>query len=613
MRPVPGPARNAVAVAVALVVLLGLGACSGLPTTSAVLEGRRVDERVAAQARVVVPPPVKGASMEAIAVGFLRAGAAFQEADDNQQPVGRSYLAPGSEDAWRPTSSVTVFDRNASLVATTVSDHQVKVRTEAVAVVDAAGRYRELAPSTSVEVVLELVRIDGEWRVTLPENGFGVWLSTDDFGLLFDAYAVTFSAGRRLVPDLRWFATGPRLVTALARAQLGGVPEYLAGAVETGIPEETRLAVDAVAVQDQTATVVLSSAANTTDVQRRRAMWAQFAATLTQVPGVSKVSLEVVGVGPVVVPEATGSVSSPAEVGYNTVAPSALRTGILRSGERLARVDLTQLDDIDTEPTMRSAGPGTTELPAIPATYVGLAMSADGSDLAAVSVDGGSIVRWLGTSQARVPGLGSSLTRPAYEGQGRLWAAGLDSGGSAAVWSVDAAATVGAPAQPVDAAWLAGRVPLALAVSREGTRLAILTRAATGGDTRLDVAGIVRDAAGRPTALAKGYRQGEPLTRMVDVTWIDDRTLAVLGALGQDDGIRVFTVELGQGVGLRRVGLSDPALGLGTPVGGAQAVVTAGSSRGFAVMTNAPSVVVRVGSTWRRLGAATELVVPPAR
>jgi hypothetical protein len=181
------------------------------------------------------------------------------------------------------------------------------------------------------------------------------------------------------------------------------------------------------------------------------------------------------------------------------------------------------------------------------------------------------------------------------------------------VWSVDATGPVGAEAQPVDVSWLAGRVPRALAVSREGTRLAILTSDPSGGDTRLDIAGIARDGTGRPGSLAKGLRQGEPLTRLVDVTWIDDRTLALLGSLGQDDGTRVFAVDLGQGVGLRRVGLNDPAIGLGSPVPGAQSVVTAGSSRGFAVMTSAPSVVVRVGSTWRRLGAATELVVPPPR
>lgn len=604
--------RGLVVVAMlAAVIASGFAACTGLPANSGVLAGRKVDERVAAQARVIVPPPAPGASMEAVALGFIRAGAAFQE-QDNQEPVGKSYLAPSSVDRWRPTSLVTVFDRDASLVATAVSPTQVTVSTQAVAVVDGGGRYRELAPQTPVEAMFDLVQVQGQWRVSLPESGFGIWVNTDDFGLLFDAYAVTFPAvaGRRLVPDVRWFPTGPRLLTALARAQLGGVPEYLSGAAETAVPDGTKLAVDAVAVQDQIATVVLSSAANTSDVQRRRAMWAQFAATMTQVPGVSGVSLEVSGIGRIVVPDAPAVLTSPDQVGYNPVALTTPRVGLLRVGERLARVDLSRLDAIDAEPSIPTTPAGRPELPTIPVGYTGLAMSPDGADLAAVSAGATSLSRWHGTATVPVEGLGTSLTRPAYEGQSRLWVAGLGADGMPHVWWVDATRASVAPARSVNTSWLQGRVPLSIAVSRDGTRLAVTTRAVAGGDTRLEVCGIVRDPSGAPTGLAKGYRQGEPLTRLVDATWIDERTMAVLGGLEGTEEVRVFTVDLGQGVGLRRVGLTDPTLG--TPVPGAKAVVTAGGNRGFAVMTSGPSVVVRAGSTWRRLAGASELAVPSA-
>ncbi len=601
----------AVAAMVVVVIASGFAACTGLPASSGVLAGRKVDERVAPQARVIVPPPAPGASMEAVALGFIRAGAAFQE-EDNQEPVGRSYLAPSSVDRWRPTSLVTVFDRDSALSATVLSPTQVKVSTQAVAVIDGGGRYRELGPQTPVEAVFDLVQVQGQWRISLPESGFGTWIDTDDFGLLFDAYAVTFPAvsGRRLVPDVRWFASGPRLLTALARAEIGAVPEYLSGAAENAVPDGTKLAVDAVAVQDQIATVVLSSPANTPDVQRRRAMWAQFAAALTQVPGVTGVSLEVTGIGRIVVPDAPGVITSPDQVGYNAVAPTAARVGLLRLGERLVRVDLSRLDAIDAEQSAPTSPSGRPELPSIPAGYTGLAMSADGSDLAAVSADATSLSRWHGTAAAAVEGLGTSLTRPAYEGQSRLWVAGLGSDGAAHVWWIDATKPSGGSAHVVNTSWLQGRVPLSMAVSPDASRVALITRATSGGDTRLEVCGIVRDPAGTPTALAKGYRQGEPLTRLVDATWIDDRTMAALASLQDTDAVRVFTVDLGQGVGLRRVGLSDPTLG--TPVPGAKAVVSAGGNRGFAVMTLAPSVVVRAGSTWRRLGAATELAVPSA-
>ncbi|MBK7273077.1 MAG: hypothetical protein IPI13_07860 [Actinomycetales bacterium] len=88
------------------------------------------------------------------------------------------------------------------------------------------------------------------------------------------------------MPDVRWFAGGPRLGTALARAQLGPVPDYLAGAVETGFPADVTLAVDAVSVDAGIATVVLTPPASAMDLAHRRAIWAQLVATLLRVPGV---------------------------------------------------------------------------------------------------------------------------------------------------------------------------------------------------------------------------------------------------------------------------------------------------------------------------------------
>ncbi len=598
--------RAPVAAAVALLV----GACSGLPTSSPVLAGRDVGEQVAPQARVVVPPPARGASIESVALGFVRAGAAFAESDERQEPVGRSYLAPATADRWRPASSVTVFDRYESLEATPVGPDRVRVSAVAVAVVDATGRYRELGPQTVVETVFDLVQVDGEWRVRLPEAGFGIWVTTEDFGRLFGAYAVTYPArGKpRLVPDVRWFATGPRLLTALARAQLGAVPDYLAGAVETGVPEGARLAVDAVAVQDQTATVVLSSAANTSDVHRRRKMWAQFVACLTQVPGVSAVRLEVSGVGRIAVPDVADSVSSPSQVGYDGLASAAPREGILRVGERLTEVDASRLEDVDAPP---AATPGP-QLPCIPLGYTGLAMSPDGADLAAVSTDGTTLRRWHAGAPVPVPVPGSALTAPVYDAQSRLWVAGVGPAGTPRVWWVDASTDTAAAAQEVDVPWLHGRVPLSLSVSGEGARMAIVSSFPGEPETRLDVAGIVVDPSGRATALATGHREAEPLVRLVDVAWVDDRTVVVLGALGQQE-TRVFTAGLGQGVGLRRGGLPDSAGALEAPVPTARAVVAVGASRAVAVVTSDQGVLVRVGGTWRRLGAATELAVSPPR
>ncbi len=224
---------------VAVVVASGFAACTGLPSSSGVLAGRNVDERVAPQARVVVPPPAAGAAMEAVALGFIRAGAAFQEADTNHEPVGNSYLAATSVDRWRPTSQVTVFDRDASLAATVVAPTQVKVSTQAVAVIDAGGRYRELAPQTPVEAVFDLVQVQGEWRVSLPEKR--LWHLGQHRRLRAALRRVC-----RDLPDCGWTAAGSRRALVRDRTATGhrlgprparrgpGVPQWRGGVRSPG-------------------------------------------------------------------------------------------------------------------------------------------------------------------------------------------------------------------------------------------------------------------------------------------------------------------------------------------------------------------------------------------
>ena len=67
------------------------------------------------------------------------------------------------------------------------------------------------------------------------------------------------------MPDSRWFPIGSRLATTLARAQLSAVPAHLAGAVTSGVPTGTRLAVNAVPVDNGKALVNLSSEALSAD------------------------------------------------------------------------------------------------------------------------------------------------------------------------------------------------------------------------------------------------------------------------------------------------------------------------------------------------------------
>ena len=175
---------------------------------------------------------------------------------------------------------------------------------------------------------------------TCPANGFGLWLDSDQFDRTFTSRMVYFvtPSGRDLVPDFRWFPNGPRLATTLARAQLGRVPDYLENAVVTGVPTNTRLAVNAVPVVGGRAQVSLSSEALSADPDDRTAMWAQLTATLSQVSSVSSVSLAVDDT-PLELPSGVSSASSAAELGYDTVTNRTFDTALLRQGDELSRLD----------------------------------------------------------------------------------------------------------------------------------------------------------------------------------------------------------------------------------------------------------------------------------
>ena len=318
-----------------------LTACGGLPESGPVIEGRSLGEAINEPVRVAATGPRDGASQEEIVRGFLRAG---EDSDETRQ-TGKRFLAPQSVDLWRwSTQEVVVYDSDLSVRL--VDEETVQVRATEVARLGPDGRYTEQAAGTKATLTLGVRKVGGEWRIDLPRDGFGLWLDSDQFDRTFTSRMVYFvtPSGRDLVPDFRWFPNGPRLATTLARAQLGRVPDYLENAVVTGVPTNTRLAVNAVPVVGGRAQVSLSSEALSADPDDRTAMWAQLTATLSQVSSVSSVSLAVDDT-PLELPSGVSSASSAAELGYDTVTNRTFDTALLRRGDELSRLDPRFLPD----------------------------------------------------------------------------------------------------------------------------------------------------------------------------------------------------------------------------------------------------------------------------
>jgi hypothetical protein len=582
--------------AAAVLLALSTSACSGISMDSPVQPGLEVGAAQGEPVRVLFPGPAAGSSPVQIVEGFLRAGAA----SDQEYEVARSFMTPSPETTWRPDTSIMIFTDDTAVTVNAVDGSTVRARARVVASIDGNGRYRDLPAGTVAEATFRLQQTGGEWRISSLQEGFGLWLSASDTARLYDPFRIHYisTSGRQLVPDIRWFPLGKGLATRLARAQLGDVPAYLQGAARSDIPVGTRLTVDAVPVDNGLATVDLTATKPGGDPIRRQNLWAQFVATLTQVPEVSRVALKVEGTN-LELPGLSTAPSGLADLGFPAPAAGSPAPSLLRTGALLFRVDPAQLaDQGGTDPSRTPAQP-----PAIPQGWVWLALSRNGQEVAAVGGDRAELARWRGSSQISVPFFGSGLTPPAYDSQNFLWVGG-QANGRTLLWTVNASAD---PADAestrpmlVDARWLSGRVVVAQRIASDGQRVAVISTGPGGQDPHVDVAGVVRAANGRPEKLADPVRIASTLTLARDLVWVDQTTVAVLGRISPSSPVRVWTAEVGGR--LLAAEVSD--------VPGARAVTTTNGERGLVVTTDDGEVLLRAGSSWLAIAEGSDFAVP---
>jgi hypothetical protein len=571
--------------------VLAVTACGGLSTNSPVQRGLDVGAVQQNEVRVEANPVAPGSTPEQVVSGFIRAAAA----SDNEYQAARSYLASAPEATWQPDSSVVVFTDESSLTVAAQGDGTVSAVAKATARIDGNGRYQELPPNSTVAVSFGLKRVSGEWRITKVPDAFGTWLSESDLERLYDPFRVYFvsAAERRLVPDVRWFPLGTGLATRLARAVLAGVPEYLKGAVRTDVPPGTRLAVDSVPIDSGSARIDLTATGLGSDPAQRQSLAAQFLATVSQAPGVQRIVLQLEG-AELQVPGGETSVDSLAALGFTTPSDPDVKP-ILRKGSTLVRLDPDQVGDV----TDKGSGAKGQPLPTIAPGWAYLALSRSGGEIAAVGGDRAQLSRWRGTQQVQLINLGSMLTRPSYDRQDVLWVGGRD-GNVAKVWAINTAADPADTARSrpavVSAPWLAGRAMVGIRISPDGQRAAVISTDRSGRSPRVDVAGVVRQPNGLPVSLAAPLSLAPSLTLGVDLVWVDDATIAVLGR--KTDVMRPWLVPLGG------------QIAAGPDIAGAQSITTLNGERGLMVTTDRAEVLLRAGNRWQSVGAGTDFIVP---
>lgn len=569
-----------------LVACAALAGCSGLPRHSPVEPGHEIGAPVLPPVKFRFEAPPTGASPDQIVSGFLAAG---WSADDDYA-AARAYLTPGASKRWTPRSGVVVYGSQASVETQRTGQARMRIAVSDAARVDRHGRY---TPSPAGEVIsadLRLEKVAGQWRIGAVPDDFGLWLSHFYFERAYRSFDVTYAdtTTHTLIADRRWFPTSGGLATALARAQLEPAPDYLKGVVEDNVPTGTSLAVDSVPVTAGIAQVDLNRSALEATAQQRRAVWAQMLATLRQVPGVAGVSLRVDG-RPLALMGAQTQPVSVAELGYSPVETVRAKTVVQRTGAQLTAVPLaTWLGRSDD--TSRSGAPS---MPTIDTSWMHIAVDKELRHTAATSTDGRRLMVWQGQEPRAVPQFGTGLSAPSIDVRDQFWIAGM-SGGTSRIWSRAVSEFAVAPSA-LAAPWLAGRRVVDIAPAPDGRRLAVIGIDASGA-ARVDITGIVQRH-GHPASLNPPWTLATDIVQPSAVTWLDDRTLAVVGRL-KGNTVAPLVVPLG--------GKIEALQGVEAPM----QIASLGGPRGLIVVSEDGTVVRRVGTGWQQRGTIDEIAIP---
>ena len=384
------------------------------------------------------------------------------------------------------------------------------------ATLDSEGRFTEAAANAPQDVIFTLERDDAkQWRIT--KTADGALIQQANFATGYRATNLYFLSPDEayLVPEVRWYPQRSTATYAI-QALLAGPSPWLRDGVRTAIPDGTSLAIDAVSIDGAGAAEVdLSGNVLVAPPEQRAMLVAQIEATLLRLTGVSTVRVMAAG-SQINMGGGPGPLRDPTP----RSAPIGLQGGQLKQlvGRTLtskvglapvAGADVTGLSLGDNDgPVVIRIGRNTLAL--VPADGRPISTLLTGREIRTPSVDR---FGWVWTSSADRPGMLRSI-RPGSREVG------------------------------VSSDWLSEQAIMALRVSRDGTRVAVVSR--VGAITQIDVAAIVRDASGAPTKLGPPITVGASLVAVEDVVWVDDTTLGVLGQASEVTPVAVHTVPIGR-------------------------------------------------------------------
>lgn len=494
--------RRVIVPLVAALSLMGLAACTSLPTSGSYQPGLGTDT-VVQNARWQFNPngPADGASPAEIVLGFLDAG----ESPVGDWQIAREFLTPEAAAVWDPNARVTIDDVDERDVSDLVADDEsdtsgdVSMRVTSVGSLDDTGLYT-VEEQTVRSLDFEVVQTDGQWRIASAPDGIVV--QSGNFTNIFLPQTLVFSGlENHLVPDVRWF---PDAVTPVRRAleELidGGPAPWLDDAVTSAF---SGIDLEGVQIDDASVTVALSSEAADVSSSRRARMQTQLEQTLASM-NVTSVSMTVDGsrlTGP------TDTIANE-EPDARAIVMTKDNFGYLAGGEI---EDIPGLSDVIRERFTTESEEGGDD----PATSITVAPDLSG---AAVQTSSG-VLWWIEAEQGTFEPLTfeEGWNAPSLDPFGFIWSAQDGDEDHLWVW--------GADDNPIGLETDLSLTDItSMSVSRDGARIAIIGH--RDDQPVLVIASISRDADGVPTGIGGVESVSHLEADGTDVTWVSSTLVA---------------------------------------------------------------------------------------
>ncbi len=501
-------------------------------------------------------PPAKGATQDQIVHGFIDAASSPK----NDFTIARKYLTTAMSSSWNPNESVTVDEGTGRLynqLSDGSSSGRWQVDVTPVANVDAVGAYHGVSSTAPVSLRYDLVKVGGEWRISVAPNG--VVIDDPTFRAVYAPQTLYFynASFTYLVPDLRWFPTRVgNAATRVTNAVLAGPAKWLVGAVVSAFPPATQLALPSVTISNGHADVDLSSQAGQADALTLQRMKFQLEQSLGSI--VQSVQLSIEGT--------TQSVSNLSAANTPIQDPLVDNHALVYRGGQFGALTTSGIEDV----------PGiSTKVASLHPSSVSL--TADRASAVALALGQVYVVRKAVPAPQRVDAR-AGLIAPAIDNYGYAWSLPADAPSALVAVGPDGVQ------RAIRTSWPNATHIESLEVSRDGTRVIAVLQ--SGSTYSLVAAGVVRAQDNLPASLTDPIELGIGTGRPLSATWINQLNIAVLSNTGEDN----------TSIALQQIG--GPLNSASGPASGVTIVGAAGLSS-YLVLTSDGSLQAPTGTGWQ--------------